>query len=34
VPTPWPRDAPTPASPMSVLALIGAVGLGFVVLRK
>jgi len=34
VPTPWPSDAQTPASPMSVLALIGAVGVGLVVLRK
>ena len=34
VPTPWPSGTPTPSSSMSVLAIIGAVGLGLVVLRK
>jgi hypothetical protein len=34
VPTPWPSGTPTPASSPNVLAIIGAVGLGFVVLRK
>jgi len=34
VPTPWPSGTSTPASPMSVHAIIGAIGLGLVVLRK
>lgn len=34
VPTPWPSATPTPSSSMSSLAIIGAVGFGFVVLRK
>ena len=34
VPTPWPGGTPTPASSMSSLAIIGAVGFGLVVLRK
>jgi len=34
VPTPWPSATPTPASPVSVLAILGAVGVGYVVLRK
>jgi hypothetical protein len=34
VPTPWPGGSPTPASPLSALAILGAVGLGFVVFRK
>lgn len=34
IPTPWPSDTPTPASPVSILAILGAVGVGFVVLRK
>jgi hypothetical protein len=33
-PTPWPSDTPTPASPLSALVIIGAVGLGFIVIRK
>ena len=34
VPTPWPGGSPTPASSLSALAILGAVGLGFVVFRK
>ncbi len=34
VPTPWPSGTPTPASSLSALAIIGAVGFGLVVLRK
>ena len=34
VPTSWPSGTPTPASSLSVLAIIGVVGFGFVVLRK
>ncbi|MDO9550196.1 MAG: PEGA domain-containing protein [Methanoregula sp.] len=34
VPTPWPTDTPTPASPVSILVILGAVGVGFIVLRK
>jgi uncharacterized membrane protein len=34
VPTPWPTDTPTPASPVSILVILGAVGAGFIVLRK
>ena len=33
-PTPWPSDTPTPASPVGTLAVIGAVGLAFIVLRR
>lgn len=33
-PTPWPTDTPTPASPVSIIAILGAVGLGLIVLRK
>jgi hypothetical protein len=33
-PTPWPTATPTPASPVSMFAIIGAVGLGLIVLRK
>jgi hypothetical protein len=33
-PTPWPSATPTPASPVDLLIIIGAVGLGIVVLRK
>ena len=34
VPTPWPSATPTPASPVGVLVILGAVGIGFVVIRK
>ncbi|MDP3396595.1 MAG: PEGA domain-containing protein [Methanoregula sp.] len=36
VPTPWPSATPTPApaSPVGVLVILGAVGVGFVVIRK
>ncbi|MDO8874457.1 MAG: PEGA domain-containing protein [Methanoregula sp.] len=34
VPTPWPTDTPTPASPVGVLVILGAVGVGLIVLRK
>ncbi len=36
VPTPWPSATatPAPASPVGVLVILGAVGIGFVVLRK
>jgi hypothetical protein len=34
VPTPWPSTSPTPESSMNILAIIGAVCLGLVVLRK
>ena len=34
VPTPWPSSTPAPASPVSVLVIIGAVGLGLMVIRK
>jgi hypothetical protein len=34
VPTPWPTATATPASPVSFLAVIGAVGVGFMVIRK
>jgi hypothetical protein len=34
VPTPWPIDSPTPASPPGALAGIGAVGFGFIMLKK
>ena len=33
-PTPWPTATPTPASPVGVLVILGAVGVGFIVLRK
>jgi hypothetical protein len=33
-PTPWPSATPTPASPVGTLAIIGAVGFAFIVLRK
>jgi len=34
VPTSWPSNTPAPASPVSVLLIIGAVGLGLMVIRK
>ena len=34
VPTPWPSATPTPASPVGILVILGAVGVGFVVIRK
>ena len=36
VPTPWPSatPAPTPASPVGILVILGAVGVGFIVIRK
>ena len=33
-PTPWPSATTTPASPVSVIAILGAVGVGFIILRK
>ncbi len=33
-PTPWPSATPTPASPVSIIAILGAVGVGLIVLRK
>lgn len=34
VPTPWPSATPAPASPVGILVIIGAVGAGFIVLRR
>lgn len=34
VPTPWPSATPTQASPVDAMAVIGAVGIGIVLLRK
>ena len=34
VPTPWPTDTPTQASPLELFVILGAVGMGFVILRK
>lgn len=35
VPTPWPSaTTTTPASPVSIIAILGAVGAGFIILRK
>jgi hypothetical protein len=34
VPTVWPSATTTPASPVSILAILGAVGVGLIVLRK
>lgn len=34
VPTPWPSATATPASPVSTLSILGAVGVGLIVLRK
>ncbi|MFA4849390.1 MAG: PEGA domain-containing protein [Methanoregula sp.] len=33
-PTPWPSTTATPASPVSIIAILGAVGVGFIILRK
>jgi hypothetical protein len=33
-PTPWPTDTMTPASPVGTLAIIGAISLAFIALRK
>ena len=33
-PTPWPSATTTPASPVSIVAILGAVGVGFIILRK
>ncbi len=33
-PTPWPTATPAPASPVGVLVILGAVGVGFIVIRK
>lgn len=34
VPTPWPGGTPTPSSPMSAMAVIGAIGMVLVLIRK
>jgi len=34
IPTSWPSDTPTPASPVGPLAIIGAVGIAVLVMRK
>ena len=34
VPTPWPSATATPASPVSILVILSAVGVGLIVLRK
>lgn len=34
VPTPWPSATATPASPVGILVILGAVGAGFIVLKK
>lgn len=34
VPTPWPSATATPASPVSILTILGAAGVGLIVLRK
>lgn len=34
VPTPWPSTTATPASPTSILVVLGAAGAGLIVLRK
>ena len=33
-PTTWPSATPTPASPVSIIAILGAIGIGLIVLRK
>jgi hypothetical protein len=33
-PTPWPTDTPTQASPVGTLAIIGAIGLALIAVRK
>lgn len=34
VPTPWPSSTPAPSSPLSIFAIIGAIGLGLMVIRN
>jgi hypothetical protein len=34
VPTPWPSATPAPASPIGIWVILGAIGTGFIVLRK
>jgi hypothetical protein len=34
VPTPWPSATPAPVSPVGILVILGAIGTGFIVLRK
>jgi len=34
VPTPWPTNTATPATPVESYLILGAVGLGFIILRK
>jgi len=34
VPTPWPSDTPTLASPVGIAVILGAVGAGIVIIRK
>ncbi|WP_321506751.1 PEGA domain-containing protein [uncultured Methanoregula sp.] len=34
IPTPWPTSTPTQASPVGLLVILGAIGVGFVILRK
>jgi hypothetical protein len=33
-PTPWPSDTPTPASPLGLPVIIGAVGIAVLAMRK
>jgi hypothetical protein len=34
VPTPWPTNTATPATPVELFIILGAVGMGFIILRK